>query len=65
MLHAQYAAEDGVFDLTDVHREVMTKIVRRHPHVFGDVVAESAADVIRNWEQIKAGERAARANGSA
>ena len=42
----------------------MAKIVRRHPHVFGDVVANSAADVIRNWEQIKAGERAARSNGS-
>jgi tetrapyrrole methylase family protein/MazG family protein len=60
VLHAQYAGEDGVFDLTDVYRQVVTKIVRRHPHVFGDVVAESAADVIRNWEQIKAGERATR-----
>jgi len=59
VLHAQYAAEDGVFDMTDVYRHVMTKIVRRHPHVFGDVVAESAADVIRNWEQIKAAERSA------
>ena len=59
VLHAQYAAEDGVFDLTDVYRQVVTKIVRRHPHVFGDVVAESAAEVIRNWEQIKAGEREA------
>ena len=64
VLHAQYAAEDGVFDMSDVHREVMAKIVRRHPHVFGDAVANSAADVIRNWEQIKAGERAARSNGS-
>lgn len=61
ILHAQYAAEDGVFDMTDVHRAVMTKIVRRHPHVFGDAVASSAADVTRNWEQIKADERAARA----
>jgi tetrapyrrole methylase family protein/MazG family protein len=61
ILHAQYAAEDGVFDMSDVHREVMTKIVRRHPHVFGDTVADTAADVTRNWEQIKAGERASRA----
>jgi tetrapyrrole methylase family protein/MazG family protein len=60
VLHAQYAGEDDVFDLTDVYRQVVTKIVRRHPHVFGDVVAESAAEVIRNWEQIKAGERAER-----
>jgi tetrapyrrole methylase family protein/MazG family protein len=61
VLHAEYAAEDGVFDLTDVYRQVVTKIVRRHPHVFGDVIAESATDVTRNWEQIKAGERAERA----
>jgi len=60
VLHAQYGAEDGVFDMADVHRAVVAKIVRRHPHVFGDVVANSAAEVIRNWEQIKAGERAAR-----
>ena len=64
VLHAEYAAEAGVFDMTDVHRNVVTKIVRRHPHVFGDVVADSAAEVIRNWEQIKAGERAARSAAS-
>src|SRR6186713_2042970 len=64
VLHAQYAAEAGVFDMTDVYRNVVTKIVRRHPHVFGDVVADSSAEVIRNWEQIKAGEREA-GNGKA
>ena len=58
VLHAEYSAEDGVFDMSDVYRNVVTKIIRRHPHVFGDVVAEDAAQVIRNWEQIKAGERA-------
>jgi MazG family protein len=57
VLHAQYAAEEGVFDLADVQRAVMTKIVRRHPHVFGDVEAATAADVLRNWEQLKAAER--------
>src|SRR4029079_15220013 len=64
VLHAQYGAEDGVFDMADVHRAVVAKIVRRHPHVFGDAVANSAADVIRNWEHIKAGERAGRKAGS-
>ena len=59
MLHAQYAAEDGVFDMADVQRAVMRKIVRRHPHVFGDAVAHTAGDVTRNWETIKAAERAA------
>jgi MazG family protein len=59
VLHAQYGAEAGVFDLADVERSVFQKIVRRHPHVFGDTVANTADEVIRNWEQIKAGERAA------
>jgi tetrapyrrole methylase family protein/MazG family protein len=59
VLHAQYAAEDGVFDLADVQRSIMTKIVRRHPHVFGDVEAATATDVMRNWEQLKAAERTA------
>jgi len=60
VLHAHYGAEDGVFDMADVHRAVVAKIVRRHPHVFGDAVANSATEVLRNWEQIKAGERAER-----
>lgn len=59
VLHAQYGAEAGVFDLADVQRGIFTKIVRRHPHVFGDVTASTADEVIRNWETIKAGERAA------
>jgi tetrapyrrole methylase family protein/MazG family protein len=58
VLHAEHAAEAGAFDLADVQRAIMTKIVRRHPHVFGDVVAHEAADVIVNWERIKAAERA-------
>lgn len=60
VLHAHYGAEDGVFDMADVHKAVVAKIVRRHPHVFGDAVANSATEVLRNWEQIKAGERAER-----
>jgi MazG family protein len=59
VLHAQHAAEAGVFDLSDVERSIMTKIVRRHPHVFGDGVARTADDVTRAWEDIKADERAA------
>jgi MazG family protein len=63
VLHAQYGAEDGVFDMADVHRAVVAKIVRRHPHVFGDAVASTATEVLGNWEQIKAGEREGRAVG--
>jgi MazG family protein len=59
VLHAQHAAEAGVFDLSDVERSIMTKIVRRHPHVFGDGAARTADDVTRAWEDIKADERAA------
>jgi len=51
------AAEQGAFDLTDVYRTLGAKIVRRHPHVFGDVEVADAAEVLRNWESIKAGER--------
>jgi len=58
ILHAQLAAEEGVFDLADVQASIGRKIVRRHPHVFGDAVARTAADVNRQWERIKADERA-------
>ena len=58
VLHAQLAAEAGTFDLTDVYRSISVKIVRRHPHVFGDVVVSGAEQVVRNWESIKAAERA-------
>ncbi len=63
VLHAQYAAEAGIFDLSDVQRGITAKIISRHPHVFGDVQADTPAEVMRNWEQIKADERAA--NGAA
>jgi tetrapyrrole methylase family protein / MazG family protein len=58
VLHAQLAAEAGIFDLADVEAAIARKIVRRHPHVFGDAVAKTAADVTRQWERIKAEERA-------
>jgi MazG family protein len=62
VLHAQLAAEAGVFDLTDVQAAIASKIVRRHPHVFGDAVARTASDVNRQWERIKADERVAAAD---
>ncbi len=57
VLHAQLAAEAGVFDLADVQAAIATKIVRRHPHVFGEAEARTASDVNRQWERIKADER--------
>lgn len=65
VLHAQLAAEAGVFDLADVQAAIAAKIVRRHPHVFGDAVARTASDVNRQWERIKADERAAAADDDA
>ena len=62
VLHAQLAAEEGVFDMTDVWAAIATKIVRRHPHVFGEAEARTAGDVNRQWEKIKASERAAAAD---
>ncbi len=59
VLHAQLAAEAGVFDLADVQAALAAKIVHRHPHVFGDAEARTASDVNRQWERIKAAERAA------
>src|SRR6266851_3238580 len=57
VFHAQIAAEQGRFTVADVIREVHEKMVRRHPHVFGEKRARDAAEVLRNWEQIKAQER--------
>ena len=54
---AQMAAEDRHFTIEDVIERIHTKMVRRHPHVFGDAQAETAADVLRNWEVLKAEEK--------
>ena len=66
MFHARVAAErsDGTgFTVDDVADGIVTKLVRRHPHVFGDVTVSGADDVTRNWDAIKAAERAERADG--
>jgi MazG family protein len=57
VFHSQIATEEGRFTVADVIREVHEKMVRRHPHVFGEKRAKDAAEVLRNWEQIKAQER--------
>jgi MazG family protein len=57
VFHAQMAREAGRFDVDDVCRAVVEKMRRRHPHVFGDVAVSGSAEVVRNWEQIKARER--------
>lgn len=56
VLHAQLASEEGHFDVQDVVYQQCEKLVRRHPHVFGDVQVSDSAEVLRNWERIKAEE---------
>jgi MazG family protein len=58
VFHSVLAEELGRFTIADVIEAVYTKMVRRHPHVFGAVEANTSAEVLRNWEQLKAAERA-------
>lgn len=57
MMICRIASEEGRFDLADAARAVSDKLVRRHPHVFGDAEAGDPQQVLRQWEEIKAGER--------
>jgi MazG family protein len=59
VFYAQVAAERAEFTIRDVTEAIHSKMVRRHPHVFGDEQAEDAAEVLRNWEAIKAAEKRA------
>lgn len=59
VFHAQLAAERGDFTFEDVARGINDKLIRRHPHVFGDGRADNSAEVIEVWEKVKAGEKAA------
>jgi MazG family protein len=59
VFHAQLAAERGDFNFDDVAREINAKLIRRHPHVFGDGRADNSTEVIEVWEKVKASEKAA------
>ncbi|QUW00909.1 nucleoside triphosphate pyrophosphohydrolase [Chloracidobacterium sp. MS 40/45] len=58
VFHAQIAAEEGRFDIYAVIDALREKLIRRHPHVFGNVTVQDAQEVTRNWEAIKAQEKA-------
>jgi tetrapyrrole methylase family protein/MazG family protein len=64
LLHAQIAAEADQFWLEDVLRAINGKLIRRHPHVFGDLVVGNADEVVRNWDRIKRAEKGGRADAS-
>ena len=57
VLHAQIARDDGEFEITDVIRGIAAKIIGRHPHIFGDTTADTAAQVMANWEKLKKAEK--------
>lgn len=58
IFHSRMAEEAGHFALNDVIASICTKMIRRHPHVFGDTMAADGSAVVSNWEAIKAAERA-------
>jgi len=58
-LHAEIARQEGEFAIGDVFEHVNAKLIRRHPHVFGDVQVSGAGQVVQNWEEIKRQERIA------
>lgn len=60
VFHAQMASEQGAFDFGDVVAAISSKMVRRHPHIFGDAEVGDADDVLAKWDQIKRSERAAK-----
>src|SRR5580698_4511637 len=59
LFYAQMASEAGYFTIQDVATNLNAKLIRRHPHIFGDVVATDSDAVLRNWEQIKQSEKKA------
>ncbi|MBN2369696.1 MAG: nucleoside triphosphate pyrophosphohydrolase [Vicinamibacteria bacterium] len=61
VFHSQIAADEDRFTLREVIRALEAKLIRRHPHVFGDARAETPAQVLRNWEQVKLAEKAVKA----
>ena len=62
VFYAQVASESGDFNIADVTETVHAKMVRRHPHVFGDARADTTQEVLRSWEAIKAEEKRAATN---
>lgn len=57
MFHAQIASKKGKFDIEDVIKELITKLKRRHPHVFGKLKVNSTRQIIANWNKIKLTEK--------
>lgn len=61
VFHARMAEEQGAFTFNDVAAAIVDKMIRRHPHIFGDADQRTSGEQVRAWEEVKAAERAARA----
>jgi len=59
VFHARLGKEDGEYTIGDVLESINKKMIRRHPHIFGDVKVNSSKDVLKNWEEIKMKEKSA------
>ncbi len=58
-MHSEIARQAGEFDIGDVYEQIASKLIRRHPHVFGDVTVNGSGEVLVNWDAIKQAEREA------
>jgi tetrapyrrole methylase family protein/MazG family protein len=58
LMHSEMARQAGEFDIGDVYEHIATKLIRRHPHVFGETAVAGSAEVLKNWDAIKRQERA-------
>ena len=63
VFYSKIASEQSYFDMGEVCKSLTEKLIRRHPHIYGEVVAEDADTVLQNWEQIKLQEKGAKKNG--
>ncbi len=61
VMHSQIAQEEGLFTFDDVVEGISEKMIRRHPHVFGEVTVNDSGEVLKNWAEIKAQEKARKA----
>ena len=65
VMHTRIAEEEGLFTIDDVIRNVTEKMIRRHPHVFGTAKADTSAEVLKAWDEIKKKEKVGKADESA
>lgn len=63
VFYSKIASENGHFDMGEVCKSLIEKLIRRHPHIYGDIQVNGEADVLKNWEQIKLAEKGNKKNG--